>query len=250
MSMMRVFWALVDNDYRLGFHFRYIKNSEWKYFSLLVILLGMGLYTSTRFAEVFIIVLSLITNLFNPFLLFVIPFLFTKQVIDHEWKNGTAGWWLSLSYSRTFLLAAKGTVGFFRFLKILLIFVPVIMFLILVTSTMQPDAGNARVLHHFPQMVLYNSAIGIILSPFSLALSSLIAVLDKSRIKKVLPFLPPAIFLIFFLSFSSLSRSTLYLDFFFHPAWSSSFIVFGFSLGLGALLFFFAVYVLEHKIDL
>ena len=253
MSTRDVFRTLVNNDARLGFHFKYFKKTGWNYFGIFVILLVIGLYLFTPVAEVLIIILSLITGIFNPFLLMAIPYLLTQQVINHEWQNRTAGWWLSLPYSRTFLMASKSTVGFFRFLKIILIFVPVIVLLTVITAYLQPDASNARLLHDFPQRVLYNAAIGIMLSPLSISLSSLMTVLDKSRIKKVLRFLPAAIFLpIILLSNANFFPSifgTLLLNFLFHPTWSSLFVVFGVSLGLGALLFLLAVYVLEHKID-
>jgi len=247
---MREFRALVDNDYRRGFHFRYIKNSEWKSFSLLVLLLGIGLYISTPVAEVLNIVLIIITNIFNPVLMMGIPYLFTKQVINHEWQNNTVGWWLSLPYSRTVLLASKCTVGFFRFLKILVVIVPIILFLTLITSTMQPGASNTRSLFDLPQRILDNSTIGIILSPLSLALSGLISVLEKSRIKKVLRFIPAAIFLVVLFLNNGNLFPVHFLNFIFFPTWWSSFIMLGFSLGLAVLLFFVAVYVLEHRIDI
>lgn len=256
MNTRRVFWTLVHNDARLGFHFRYLKKSEWKYVGLFVIFLGMGVYLFTPVAEVLNIILTLISNIFNFVLLMGIPYLLTKQVINHEWQNGTVAWWLALPYSRRFLLASKCTVLFFRFLKIILVAVSIILFLTLITSTLQPGASNARALYDLPQRTFYNSAIGIILSPLSLALSSLITVLDKSRFKRVLPFLPAAIFFpLYFLSngypFSHIPGSTLVLNFLFFPAWSSSLLIaFGFSIGLGALLFFCAAYVLERKINL
>jgi len=250
---MEVFRTLVHNDGRLGFHFRYLKKAEWNYFGLLVLLLVINLYLFTPVAEVLNIILSLITGLFNPALLIGIPYLLTQQVINHEWKNCTAGWWLSLPYSRTFLLASKSVVGLFRFLKILLIFVPVILCLTLITSYLQPEASNLRSLYDVPERVLYNLAIGLSLSPFSLGLSNLITVLGKSQIKKVLRFLPAAIYLlIILLSYSNFFPSivgTFLFNILFQSAWGSLFIVFGVSLGLGALLFVLAVYVLEHHID-
>ena len=146
-------------------------------------------HTSNLFAERVIVVLNLIatTNGFTIFYLFYIPFGITLELLTREWKNGTVGWWLSLPYSRKLLLAAKSMAGFFRFIKLLLIFVIATAFLTILTINLHPDVGNIALLHDLPQRILYSSAIAILLSPFFL-ISGTLAVLGKSQMK-VLPVL-------------------------------------------------------------
>ena len=255
MSTRRVFWTLVHNDYRHGSAFKLEGNTKWKIFALAALLMGFGLYTSNLFAEWFIVVLYYLiaTTGFIIFFLTYIPFLLNIDMLPREWKNGTEGWWLSLPYSRKLLLAAKSMASIFQFIKLLLFFVITTVFLTILTKNLQPDVRNIALLHDLPQSILFRSAIAILISPFFVIFGITLSVLGKSKMKVlVLPVLLTALilaaiggFLLIYPLYALFSP-----DSFRSPAWLSLLLIFGFSMGLSALLFFFAAYVLEYKIDL
>ena len=251
MSTRRVFWTLVHNDSRLGSTFRLEDNANWKFFALAALLLGFGVYTSDLFAVRFIFVLNFIATSagFSILFLFFVPFNLTTEMLPSEWKNGTVGWWLSLPYSRKLLLAAKSMASFSRFIKLLLIFVIPTVFLTILTISLHPDIADIALLHDLPQRILYYSAIAILLSPTFLILGSTLTVLGKSQMS-VLPVLLPALTIIGIIFLNYTMNTALSPDSFRSAAWHSLFLIFGFSMGLSALLFFLGAYVLEHKVDL
>jgi len=264
MSTSSVFWTLVHNDSRLGSTFRLENHSKGKFsdiaasflafglfFALAALLLGFGLHSSDLFSERFVVILNLISsNGVALFFLAFIPFSFTLEMLQREWKNGTVGWWLSLPYSRKLLLAAKSMAGFLRFIKILLIFVIITAFLTTLTIYLKPDVGNIALLHDIPQRLLYSSVIAILVSPLFLILGTL-AVLEKSKIRLLPIFLPAfALGIIGVILLSSRLRAVFSSDAYLFPPWLSILLIFAISTGLSTLIFFFATNVLEHKVEL
>jgi len=264
MSTSRVFWTLVRNDSRLGSTFRFDKargnvSALAAYllafgivFALGGLLLGFGMHISDLFAERVIAILDfLITpNAFTITFLFYIPFAFTSEMLPREWKNGTVGWWLTLPYSRKLLLGAKSMAGFFRFIKFLLILFISSEYLIILIIYLQPDVENFALLHDLPQRVLYSCTIALLLSPFFVSMGTTGGVLSKAQMKG-LPVIFPALFLAVIVGiFSSPLRAVFSSVAYLSPPWLSLLLVFGVSMGLSTLLFFFAINVLEHKVEL
>lgn len=253
MSTMHVFWTLVRNDARLGFAIRREDKAIWKIFSLAALLMGVGigLYSSDLFAIRFIFVLNIIATSpgISILVIFLFPFNIAQKMLPAEWKNGTVGWWLSLPYSRKFLMAAKSMAGFSRFIKLLLIFVIPAMSLTILTIYLHQDISEIVLLNDLPRRILYYSAIAILLSPTVFILGNTLTVLGKSQMN-VLTVLLTALTIIGVIFLMFTRNIILSPDSFGSAAWHSLLSIFGFSMGLSALFFFLGAYVLEHKVDI
>lgn len=103
-----------------------------------------------------------------------------------EWKNGTVGWWLSLSFSRRKLVASKFCAGLIRGLLILVIIFVAIALLALYTMLLNTNFIFVHYMDFLWTGLKWFSLL-IAINPFMAALGVLYAVLSESRAKPILP---------------------------------------------------------------
>lgn len=261
MSTRRVFWALVHNDARLGFAIRREDKAVWKFIGFVALLMGVAVYVSDLFAEWVIVVLNFIASPSAGIFVFLMVSTLSYSLIrvPKEWTNRTVGWWLSLPYSRRLLLATKSMSCLFSFLNYLLIIAIVIAFLVILKINLHSQVGNIALLNDIPQRILYNLVIALLVSPFFVILGVTLSVLGKSKANlgksqmKVLSIFLKALVvgIVLIASFIIYPIQTVISpESYRSVSWNSLSLIIGISMGLSALLFFFAANVLEHKVEL
>lgn len=180
---MNVFWALVSNDLMLKKRTS-SQFSVWtKLYLGIAIVIGLGGYTWSLLQG--FIALNYIFS-FIPFLI-ITSFGVSMSIIGSEWQNDTAGWWLSLPYSRNFLLGAKCTASFLRFIQSMLIILVVGLALALEAILIKPDLYTMQQLFGGLQLGIQNAFWNILLSPIAILLGVTLAIVKQSHWKPALP---------------------------------------------------------------
>jgi ABC-2 type transport system permease protein len=198
---MKVFLTLVKNDLGIAKN-RKNTNPFWRRVYLYSgLVLGLALYTALLFNT------EIKPNLifFVPIFLLFSCFAVAMGLIKKEWQGNTAGWWLSLPYSRQVLLGAKFTAGFIRLLRNGFIALVISIILWLEGMILRPDiwSGYSMVETFIETCKAYVQMIFI--SPLLMAFGILIVVLNHSRLKPVSP-----IFIILFAGLMSFLFSTFF----------------------------------------
>lgn len=178
---MNTFWALVGNDLhaKRGRH----RNPYRKFYSILAVLLGFGWYT---YALLEGFINPVFFFVFTPTLLFVM-FALSFFHIHHERKNRTEGWWLSLPYSRKFLLSAKITAIVLRFLRILLSVLLIIFLLELEAAILRPEIWTGDTVEYVILGCIRMLGYMLVMTPMVALFSVTMAVLTGSVWRAAIP---------------------------------------------------------------
>lgn len=180
---MSVFWALVNNDLMLKKRKR-SQFSVWTKFYLgIAIVIGLGGYTWSLL-QGFIDLNALFS--FIPFMI-IIPFGVSLSIISSEWQQDTTGWWLSLPYSRGFLLGAKCTTSYLRFVLSMLIILVVGIALALEAIMIKPDLYTMQQLLGGLQLGILNAFWNILISPLPILLGVTLAIVKRSHWRPASP---------------------------------------------------------------
>lgn len=180
---MSVFWALVINDLKLKRR-SILHASVWtKFYFSVAIVIGFGGNTWGILRGVNKLDYYL---LFAPFLIYF-PFGYSMSSISYEWQNETIGWWLTLPYSRTFLLSAKWVASFLRFVKTIVLIFAVVIVLELEAILLRPDLYTVQHLFRDLQFDTIGACYIILLSPLAILVGVTIAIVRRSHWKPASP---------------------------------------------------------------
>jgi len=124
------------------------------------------------------------------FTAYVFPFLIfglSVETMKREWSEGTAGWWLSLSHSRSWLLGAKAVAAWIRFAGYALVYFAVVLLLGVYSVAMYGDRVTSLAGLLALEVQLFGILLGI--SPAMLAIGLLLVAIKRTAMKPLLPLL-------------------------------------------------------------
>lgn len=250
---MNSFWALARND--IGFNIGRITRKHryfWIYavaaamiwlFQYALTLSGSSTFTiDPRFA-VFVIVPAF--------------FILSGSVAGREWRDGTAGWWLSLPHSRAKLILAKAAASFVRKLMFLPVFAAVLALLFLGLLIMRPELVTAEVTSAYAVQSLQLLALALVFSPAAVASGILFRIVPRSKWKIATPLVwsgvPTALFYLIVPFVSHGSGSPALMDMICRiwsngPGWFLLFLLA--QCAFAAVMLLLSVYLLARKTEL
>lgn len=183
MNASNVFIQLVKQDFkRRGRRNRRISRQWWLIYMAVFLLFALIVATYNALQGNINLETIWYFTFFVPFAVFGM----TIGVTVHEWKNGTAGWWLSLPYPRIMLVYSKFCAGLIRgIILILVIFLSVALFALYILLL----NGHFPMSHY---LSFINSgwqwfAFLVCISPFMASFGLLYSVLRESRAKNIMP---------------------------------------------------------------
>jgi len=113
--------------------------------------------------------------------LILIPYGNSIYLLNKEWQEGTTGWWLTLPYSRSFLLCAKCVASFWRVLMMYATLFATTQIMTLYSNSTRPDfLPHPQLLDVFQACVKDLSWL-LIVSPFSILLGALMVIITRSH---------------------------------------------------------------------
>lgn len=259
---MNAFWALVQNDLR----FRKTRSKQRRFalkmYSAAAVLLGIAWYT---FAVIHGYMQPQYLMWWIPSLIFV-PVGFSIYVVNKEWRSGTAAWWLSMPYSRRFLLAAKFTACVIRITKMYLVGIISIMLLAAEAILIRPGLWRFEMLG---DILAKSGSVFLLLiasAPLLIMFGFTLAIMGKSTWRAASPLL-----WILFIGFMNLFMGYVFKSYsllwklddpadwhkynigmpdwpFFTPV-IALFLILVFAVILPVMCFLFASYVLERQAE-
>ncbi len=247
---MNVFIELVKNDLNISKNRR--KFSLWS-----------RIYIGAAFIISFIsYTITLIYHKVNPSFIIIVPafltfpiFAVSISMVKREWRNHTVGWWLSLPYTRTMLLASKLTAGIIRTLKLLGILALVSLAFWFEGMLLRPDLWNNFDTTGCLLQSCFMYGIVLLLCPSLLCFGMLLSLLRRSKWRPATPLACVLFPILTSFSFPKLFSGNE--DF--NQAWetfslsgSYGILLLGAaaSLLLALVMFFLSVYILEKQVEI
>ncbi|WP_206809414.1 ABC transporter permease subunit [Paradesulfitobacterium ferrireducens] len=132
-------------------------------------------------------------SLNSGFMLWLTPVFLLIQVIVSfalitiEWRSGTAGWWLSLPYSREMLVGSKTVASFLVSVQSYLLVLGVSSFFMIEAVLIRPDQYSYEILWSYLKISGLGTLWYLCLSPVAALSGTLLGVVVKSRWKKAVP---------------------------------------------------------------
>lgn len=119
-----------------------------------------------------------------PFVIFMIGFLLTNR----EWSNSTAGWWLTLPYSRRVLVAAKAVSCLLNTILMIIIAYVLTLLSAMFGALLSSDFGMEFVLQLLQDGWAW-FGVFLLIAPFMIAFGILTATVTHSKWKPLVPLL-------------------------------------------------------------
>lgn len=184
MTTQSVFWALVKHDLRRRRRRNVARSKTW------TVLYGVVIAALVVIIATYISLSEQQVKLNDAWVFtYVLPFMsfgVTIGLMVHEWKDGTAGWWLSLPMSRLRLVTSKFIAALIRIILIIAAVYCAIGLLIVYTMVLEGQF-NAHTVGQLLFTGLKWDALLLCVCPFIAALGVLIGVLTESRAKPIMP---------------------------------------------------------------
>lgn len=114
----------------------------------------------------------------------IMPIAFT--LINKEWKNRTYGWWLSLPYSRVWLLLCKWIGTLLQMLKVYLLFLLLIIVFTLYAMILTGDYSMATLYDQFETAFKYLLFL-LVIFPVIASFGLLTGVIAQTKLKPLMP---------------------------------------------------------------
>ena len=183
---MTRFWALVDNSRKPRRNRTHQLSLWWKLYSALFILLAAAGLAYSIYSGA-IGPFSLLA--FVPAFLLFVAFFSASSRIAREWRGQTISWWLTVPCSRLELLSAKMLGAMIHLIKIAGSSIVVLALLAIGGILFRPDIWTVPAINAAAIMFLELYLLTIIISPLAMALGMLFAVIIRSRLKPLSPFI-------------------------------------------------------------
>ncbi|MFD1676971.1 ABC transporter permease subunit [Alicyclobacillus fodiniaquatilis] len=184
MTTQSVFWALVKHDLRRRKRRNVARSKTW------VVLYGTVIAALVVIVATYVSLSGQRVDLTDAWVFtYVLPFMsfgLTIGLLVHEWKDGTAGWWLSLPMSRLRLVTSKFVAALIRMILLVAAVYCATGLLILYTMVLEGNF-NAHTAGQFLLTGLKYDGLFLCVCPFIAAFGVLIGVLTESRAKPIMP---------------------------------------------------------------
>lgn len=186
-----------------------------------------------------------------------IPFANSSYLLNKEWQEGTTGWWLTLPYSRSFLLSAKCVASFLRVLKMYAILFATTQIMTLYNNSTRPNFLPHPQLLDVLQACAKDLTWLLIISPFSILLGALMVIITRSHWVPVSPLfwvsfgLLTNLYVANAIGLSPLNAPPVYLEQGYYLSMNGSdfYTTVLIVLAISAILFAFSVYVLDRHVE-
>jgi hypothetical protein len=183
---MTRFWALVDNSRNLKKNRTYGSTLWWKLYGAFFILLAAAGFAYSLYSGS-IGPFSLLA--FIPAFLLFFAFFTASSQISREWKGQTITWWLAIPCSRSELLSAKMLGALVRLIKITVVSAVAMAILVLGGILVKPDIWTMPAISTAAIMTLKLYMLTIVVSPLAIAMGMFFAIIIRSRLKPLSPFI-------------------------------------------------------------
>lgn len=183
---MNTFWALVKNDLTWGSKFSSKKFKWFFIYALAAFMIGIVQYTLFLLNRDHNEIFSFYPSYFFPVYLFVFT-LTSGKIIGDEKRQDTIGWWLSLPYSRSFLLTTKIVASFFRFLRGLAAICVIFLSLFMEAYVLRPDLLTGVIIKDFFIEYFQMIALLVTFSPIAIVFGLVLRIIFVSKWKMVAP---------------------------------------------------------------
>lgn len=183
MNAQSRFWALVKHDLKMRRQRSMRVSGRWRMAYFIAVALFVVIFTSLEGRHVtFDLSFAWYFTFGLPFMVFGLS---TGRIVQ-EWKNGTAGWWLTLPMSRMQLVMAKFLSSLLHTVFVLACIYCVVAILGLYTMTLNGTLTTV-VAGHFLLVGLMWMAGIVCVSPIVAAIGALFGIIIQSTIRQALP---------------------------------------------------------------